>query len=91
MNQAFTAERPMLIATGNHGIFSNLVLFCFMFSEAMETFLPFLSRFRMPDYPLYFSVDVGGAHLVAISSYVSNAPKSEQFLWLKEDLEYVKT
>jgi len=48
---------------------------------------PYIRAFYLPGNERYYSFDYANAHFVALDSNVSASPESDQYRWLKRDLE----
>jgi acid phosphatase type 7 len=52
-----------------------------------ETRYPVPHKESGSDSPSYYSYDVGGVHVIGLSSYVPHQRNSSQFKWLLADLK----
>jgi len=81
MMQPLTTKLPILYAPGNHEI------------EAASTqhFIAYQTRFKMPSNSnagnLYYSLNIGSAHVVFLCSYCPFSASTDQYEWLKGDLK----
>ncbi|KAJ7561312.1 hypothetical protein O6H91_03G023600 [Diphasiastrum complanatum] len=88
----YTSKIPMLFTYGNHEIEFDKAVGAV---EPHEGFLSANSRFSAPwktsgaVSPIYYSCNVGPAHIISLNSYISMATYSPQFEWLQADLKKV--
>eukprot|EP00055_Hartaetosiga_balthica_P000109 m.135683 g.135683 ORF g.135683 m.135683 type:complete len:293 (+) comp10138_c0_seq1:561-1439(+) len=84
------ANQPLMILPGNHEVEYNTP------PATQTSFLAYQKRFLMPseasganDGNLYYSFDVGPAHIIMLNSYMEFGPDSAQYKWLEADLAKV--
>lgn len=77
---------PMMVLGGNHDIEPQV---------GDLTFASYSARFAVPseesgsNNSLYYSFNVGGVHFLMLAAYIDFNRSSEQYAWLKQDLENV--
>lgn len=82
----YTSSLVWMYTEGNHEIEE---------TKGAPTFLAYTKRFRaessqFPDtMPLYYSYDVAGVHVIMLGSYTDFDKHSDQYEWLKTDLESI--
>lgn len=83
--QPLGSRIPVMMCPGNHEL---------AYGEAFQTYN---ARFPMPHEssgsknPNYWSRNIGPMHVISLNSYADIHPGSEQYAWLKRDLELVFT
>eukprot|EP00051_Salpingoeca_urceolata_P011373 m.140795 g.140795 ORF g.140795 m.140795 type:complete len:450 (-) comp17094_c1_seq1:30-1379(-) len=89
--QPLAANQPIMVLPGNHEVEQQGPP-----PATQEQFLAFQKRFRMPSEEcgatagnLYYSLDVASAHIIMLNSYMPFNSSSDQFAWVKQDLEKV--
>ncbi|XP_058001349.1 purple acid phosphatase 18 isoform X1 [Hevea brasiliensis] len=85
--QPLASARPWMVTEGNHEEESIPII--------KDGFQSYNSRWKMPfeesgsSSNLYYSFEVGGAHVIMLGSYTDYDEYSEQYNWLKADLAKV--
>ncbi|KAK9824485.1 hypothetical protein WJX72_010710 [[Myrmecia] bisecta] len=90
--QSFASRVPLIPNHGNHELEPQGDGHYAAGLDGGRQFTPYISRIPVPyqgsgsPSPLYYSVDVGPAHLIQLTNYDDWAPGSPQHQWLVKDL-----